>query len=361
MIKSITQIQHLQRFASQHLRKPDVGIIGGYHGGNLGDIALGESVRQLLLKKNVHGGLQTIYNLEKWPKTEFAIVGGGAVGYVDSLRRVALRYKGDFGKVALLGVDFNERNYPEDCVELIRGAAYVSCRSEQQSITLKEISGREDISYHPDIAFSLYPEYCLKQRSRLERRKKVLINVVPLYGGIIKDKVVPIEDYRKERPELYENFEQMQLSYQSFVRNIVTKAIENNYIVATIPFTNEDEVYSRLIFKGLPVEHYKYHSNPQRMFETMAEADQIVATRYHATIFALKLGLKLTPIAYATKNELLLKELGIDRKEFLSTGDLASGINNIETPYVQMKTDILDWENRSIWAIEACINSLGIA
>lgn len=51
MIKSITQIQHLQRFASQHLRMPDVGIIGGYHGGNLGDIALGESVRQLLLKR----------------------------------------------------------------------------------------------------------------------------------------------------------------------------------------------------------------------------------------------------------------------------------------------------------------------
>jgi hypothetical protein len=175
MITSITQIQHLQRFASQHLRKPNVGIIGGYHGGNLGDIALGESVRQLLLKKNVHSGLQTIYNLEKWPKTEFAIIGGGAVGYVDSLRRVALRYKGQFSKVALLGVDFNEKNYPQDCVELIKGAAYVSCRSEQQAIILKKITGREDISYHPDIAFSLYPEFCLKQRSSSANRKKVLI------------------------------------------------------------------------------------------------------------------------------------------------------------------------------------------
>ncbi|MFN9710778.1 MAG: hypothetical protein ACK55K_05155, partial [Bacteroidota bacterium] len=74
------RFNQLSRRFRQQLSIPDVAVIGGYHGVNLGDMALGASVKRQLQNRNITSGLQTIYNLEKWkwPPTNFAILGGGA-------------------------------------------------------------------------------------------------------------------------------------------------------------------------------------------------------------------------------------------------------------------------------------------
>lgn len=92
----------------------------------------------------------------------------------------------------------------------------------------------------------------------------------------------------------------------------------------------------------------------------MSEASWILPTRYHATIFALKLGIPITPIAYAVKNELLLTELGVSRDSFLSSEDLAKGKSQLPNA-VSVRPEIISkWEDRSRNAIEDCIKGLNL-
>ena len=360
---SYIQVKHRWRNIQQKMSGVTVGVIGGYHGGNLGDIALGTSVTSILEQHKIKTGLQTIYNLDKWPEAPFAIVGGGAVGYVDSLTRVARRYKGNYGKVSLLGVDFNEKTYPEECLELIRGAAYVSGRSEAQALRLKEISGRGEIHFHPDIAFSLYQEFCTKQREKSKDTSagKLLVNVIPLYSKVVDGKIVASTQYKEERPELYAAYEQMHASYKALVRNVVTKAIAEGYEVETIPFTPDDETFGKIILEGLNVKHAKYHADPYRMIKHMATAKRIFATRYHTTIFALKLGIPLYPVAYAVKNELLFQELGVKRGDFISSDDLATGCEPVLEPISIQAGLINNYEMKSRAAIDASVKALNIS
>ncbi len=358
---SQTQIKHIARNLQQRIFKIPVGVIGGYHGGNLGDMALGKSVIDRLSAHHIRSGLQTIYNLEKWPLTPKAIVGGGAVGYADSLIRVARRYKSNYKNVALLGVDFNEESYPQECLDLIKNAAFVSGRSKAQADRLKEITGREVVYNHPDIAFSLINDYCAAQRSgkNTQVKKKMLVNVVPLYANLKDGVINSVERYRSERPELYENFDRMHQSYKKVVRDLVEDALQQGYTVETIPFTPVDREYAIHILQGLPVQHNTYHPDTEKMIKYMGTADWVVATRFHTTIFALKLGVKLSPIAYATKNERMLAELGINRSAYLSTTDLANGVTAKLAPFIADSGKIAAWENETVRSIDLCINALG--
>ena len=362
MAFSSAHLSHVLRNLKQRVFKPSVGIIGGYHGGNLGDIALGESVATVLRQQGISAGLQTIYNLDKWPKTDIAILGGGAVAYSDSLGRVANRYKGNFNKVAMLGLDFNEKSYPQACIDLIKGASFVSCRSDDQANKLKALVGRKDVFSHPDIAFSLMNDFCLERRKSLGKdksgSKKMLLNLVPLYGKFNNGVFVASEQYKQERPELYENFDQMQNSYKTVVRTLVEEALNAGYTIENIPFTPADKTYGEYILNGLPVKHLEYNSDPIAMIKYMATADWVVPTRFHATIFALKLGLKVTPFAYAKKNELMLQGVGIEREKFLSTTDLAKGVSVPLPPVTPDYDKVLLAEQESLQAIKNCISKV---
>ncbi|TCD02686.1 polysaccharide pyruvyl transferase family protein [Pedobacter psychroterrae] len=357
MFLTSTQIKHLLRNLNQKMIKTPFGIVGGYHGYNLGDMALGASIIEVLSAQGKPSGLQTIYNLEKWPTTQFAIVGGGAVGYNDSLGKVAARYKDHYGKVALLGVDFMEDTYAEDCLELIRGAAFVSGRSKSQAEKLMKSTGRAEIFHHPDIAFSLFSGVQPTKRNQTAK-KKLLINVLPLYGSVKNGKLQPLEKYKSERPGLFDNFHQMHVSYKQGLRRLVKNAVAEGYSVETIPFTLQDEAYGHILLDDLPVKHHPYHSNVLKMYKTISSADWVVSTRLHATIFALKAGIKVTPIAYATKNELMLEELGVERSSFLTTQDLANGKNVIPPPIVYNKEVLKAWGATSREAIEKAIESV---
>ena len=357
MLTSI-QLQHRFRNFKQKLFGIRVAVIGGYHGGNLGDMALGESLITVLKNKKIKVGLQTIYNLNKWPKAKFAIIGGGAVGYNEPLNNVSIRYKGNYKNIALLGVDFNEKVYTKDSIELMKTAAYISARNEEQAQRIMLICGRQDVKFHPDIAFSLYQDYCAKQRQLKLKKltKKFLVNIVPLYAKVVDGKIVSALRYETERPELFKAFDQMQLSYKKLLIDIIEDALSKGFEVETIPFTPLDEAYGKIILEGLPVTHSKYHADPYKMVKKMSTAELILATRYHATIFALKLGVPFYPIAYAVKNELLLQELGISKANFITSTDLSVGYQTMKEPVTVDAELISRWESKTSSVIEECIN-----
>jgi hypothetical protein len=362
MLITALQFNHIKRNVQQKITGVAVGVIGGYHGANLGDMALGESVTTALKERHIKTGLQTIYNLSKWPAAPYAIVGGGAVGYEESLLKVAQRYRGRFERVALLGVDYNEKTYTGEGLELLKGAAFLSCRSKAQADKIAGLTGRTDIIHHPDIAFSLHREYCaaIRRSAQHQQHKKLLVNVLPLYGELENAVMVPMKQYEAERPELYANFQQMQTAYKNYIRGIVSNAIAEGYEVETIPFTPQDGVYGEFILAGLAVKHNSYNADPLQMIKLMATAGRVLSTRYHTTIFAIKLGIPIYPIAYAVKNELLLQDLGIAREAFLSTVDLANGREDLLPPVTADEKEVTAFEAKSKAAVDASIDALHI-
>jgi polysaccharide pyruvyl transferase WcaK-like protein len=115
---------------------------------------------------------------------------------------------------------------------------------------------------------------------------------------------------------------------------------------------------AKLVMKDLKVTHNKYSDDPKAMLSKMGSAEKILATRYHATIFAFKVGAKVVPMAYAKKNEFLLTELGFKREDFISSADLANG-KKITNKYIEVKEDIIDdWENNCYRVLNNCIDRL---
>jgi len=349
----------MYRLASQLLSKNQVAIIGGYHGVNLGDMALGYSVLELLKIRGIKACLQTIYTLDKypWPLTKYAIVGGGAVGYNSSLVKVVNRYKGNYNKVSMLGVDYNEPSYDEDIKTLIKNASWLSCRNENQALFLESLINSKNVLYHPDLAFSYKRKFCEARRAS-EKKRVLLINVVPLYGDIFEGELRPSDNYKNERPELFNNYKEMINNYYNGVREIAKKAIDDGYVVESIPFTPGDEAMGKIILKGLKVTHNKYSDSPEKMLTKMGNAEKVFATRYHATIFAFKVGANVIPMAYAKKNEYLLNELGFNRDQYISSTDLANGKKLINTPVKVDEQIISKWELNCYNVINNSIDSL---
>lgn len=364
MLPSTAQVGHLLRRVSQSVVKPRIGIIGGYHGINAGDLALGYSVRQQLERIQISSGLQTIYNLDRWrwPVTEQAIIGGGAVGYNDALGKVYKRYKSNLKKVALLGVDFNEQEYTESAMELLHNAKWISCRSVEQAERLRSLTQRKDIGEHPDLAFALQFDTIHSQKKANHLKPVFLVNVVPLYAKIIQGEMFPVKQYAKERPELYESWSIMNTRYVQYVRGLVKEALHRNYRVETLPFTPMDEAAGKLIFKNLPVLHNPYVPDPNYLINKIQWSHTVFATRFHATIFGMKLGKKMIPFAYARKNERLLESLGMPAHLFYTPVQLKTTTPeiNIDATYQFEAQCISDLQTQAHSAIHNCINSLQV-
>ena len=155
------RLNQILRLFFQFFKKKYVDVIGGYHGVNLGDMILGYSVLDILKERGIKGSLQTIYSLDKypWPKFQYAIIGGGAIGYNDSIIKVLNRYQENLHKVALLAVDFNEQNYGESIISLMQNCAWISCRNKNQANSIETFLRDKNIVNHPDLAFSYRNEF----------------------------------------------------------------------------------------------------------------------------------------------------------------------------------------------------------
>jgi hypothetical protein len=316
-------ILHKKNWLTHFFNKNKVAITGGYHYGNLGDIALGCSIKDVLQEQNIKSELQTIYNLKYWLERDYAIVGGGAIGYENSLLEIIKRHGNNYKKVAFMGVDFNSSFYSDESIELINKASFVSTRSKSQAERLKELTGRLDIYSQPDLAFAFQrKQYEQIRKSKSNSRKKLFINVLPLYAMFNNGIVKPINAYKTERPEVFENFLSIQQNYKTLIVNEVNKALKEGKEVYSWSFTPMDEAYAKFLLKGLAVNHLSYNPDPAKILATITPSDEVITTRLHATIFGFRSGAKVKPIAYARKNEELLKEMGFNKSDYLNAEDL---------------------------------------
>lgn len=329
------ELLHKKKWLAHFFHKAEIAIAGGYHYGNLGDIALGHSIKEILDNKKISSELQTIYNLKYWLERSNVIVGGGAIGYENSLFEIINKYHHNYKKIAFMGVDFNSKSYSDESIKLINEAKFVSTRSKLQADNLKLITGRNQIYNQPDLSFSFQRPIFEKIRNGNKNNSpKLFVNVLPLYAMFNNGKLTPLNQYKEERPEVFDHFLTIQKNYKNLVLNHVNNAIKKEIPVFSWSFTPLDEAYAKYLFGNLNVTHLPYNPNPFNISKIVKPTDEVISTRLHASIFALRSGANVFPIAYAHKNEELLKEMGWNESEFLSVTDL---INKDSLPTLSLK------------------------
>lgn len=329
----LSQLKHRLRWGRQQISRPDVGIIGGYHHGNLGDMAMGYAVARRIASKKYSWGLQTVYNLERWPSTRAAIVGGGAVGYSACLQQLAEKYGRTPQRTAILGVDFNDPSALRPHAAFLKNVALITCRSANQATSLAEALERVDISWHPDLCFSLYDHTDEKLSSTRDSEHILGINCVPLFLKKSGRRFVPgtnyLDEMKRETSGLIRHIDKLSVLYSELVCRICAQAKRAGLRIRHIPFTPIDDMFARVALQGLGVEFLPYTSNVSTVLARVGQCHQFFTTRFHSLVFSLLKHCVVTPFCYASKCDRLLQDFGISNASIIRLPDLLEPLNAI--------------------------------
>ena len=323
------QLHHRYRFLCEYVRRPDVAILGSYHGANLGDIGLGMTLSHLVQASGLDAGLHTIHSADKWPKCHYAIVGGGTISYLDAFRNLTQVYGDCPERVAIVGVDFRDPAAIEENSQFLKQVTHISCRSSSQAEKMRSLLQRSDITWHFDACFAApWFEKCSELAERASRKipNLVGVNIPPLFiqyqsGKFVVGSAFQAELKRKS-PHIFSNMGEYANRYIEFARNLCSTLIKQGYELVHVPFAVEDEFFARTFLQQLGVRCDSFSGNPARVVRRLGEMEFFVPFRYHATVFGLCARLPVYPFCYALKCEELLGDLGCTGDSLVNAGHL---------------------------------------
>ncbi len=321
----VAQAKHRLRWVRQKVASSAMAVVGGYHQGNLGDMALAASVARRIAGSKRSYGVQTIYNLARWPKAETAIVGGGAVGYSDCLRQLAEGYGKKPENVAILGVDFNDPGAICAYADFLKRVPIITCRSARQAANVSQLLGRNDIAWHQDLCFSLYDETRTERKTSGSTRT-LGINSVPLFLKQINGQFVTgsnhIDELQREHPDLVPQLDKLSIQYCNLVRDICRQAKRAGMRVKHIPFTPLDDMFARTVLHGLGVEFAPYTSNVSSVLSQVGRCERFFTTRFHSLVFSILNHCQAIPFCYASKCDRLLEDFGVTGPPVIRLADI---------------------------------------
>jgi hypothetical protein len=363
-----TQISHRLRWLNQRLRCPTVGIIGGYHGGNLGDMTLGTVCREFFEKRGVRAGLQTIYSLPRWPACRFAILGGGAIAYRQSLRNIREMYGKTPERVAFVGVDFNEDAATEEFASFLRQVAAITCRSRTQAEHLRALIQRPDVGFHPDLAFGLDGSRSPAEREVPARENVLGVNCTTFFWKQSGGRYVPGSDWeaemRKRQPKLVESIDRLGPAYVRAFTDLMALSKRRGWRICHGPFTPEDDEFARHFFSDQVDEFLPYAADPRLVLQMFGRFSAFLPTRFHSLVFALLSRTPVIPFCYAEKSQDLLDDLGPFEAPPLTAHDLLKSKerfeHSLDAPIVASDAVLCEARRRVFAALESAAAATGI-
>ena len=310
------RIIHRLRCISQHLKAPSCGIVGGYHLGNLGDMALGEAISNSCRLAGISHGLQTLYNLERWKSTHSVIIGGGAVTQRINLKRALDRVPAS--RLALCGVDIEDWDALHDYADRLLKIPYFSVRSTAQATRARSL-GLKEVAYHPDNVFSLRNYISKKSPATTSANRRLVFNISPRFHLASPDSICDDDNLPHRAP-----FSVLRDNYTYLLRSLAARCIDEGYYMEHIPFTPSDYHIASEILNGFPVRMRPFSPNPAKIIASLGDDAVWIASRYHSLIFSI-LGLHpVLPIAYADKSFRLLNDLQINQDSIVDLTCLTS-------------------------------------
>lgn len=313
----------------QRAAPPRLAVIGCYDTGNVGDLALGWTLRAILLGNGLNPQLQPLGSMERYPIAAHAILGGGGVLTLhpnSPLPRVVARYASNAHRFALVGV--SGLLTAEECSpplrEFLAAVPFLSVRSNAERRQLSFAIGRDSIRTYPDIAFGLPKVF----RPRIfEPGSKILgVSVSPVLlharGSRFIANSAPSAWFNTHLPQEAEVYDRIGASYIDVLRATLQTYLDRGWAVRLIPFAVEDHAFARAIFRSMRVEFVPYTANPIRVFESVSGCSRFIATRFHSHVFALSSGVPCLSISYSPKCRFLWDDLNLPAAAQISPLDL---------------------------------------
>ncbi len=292
----------------RQVESKDLALAGAYHGLNVGDNALYDSV-----KSYMRGEAKKIdlYHLNEYPKYKKIIIGGGAVGVLDNIRTL-MRYYAP-SQVYMIGVDFSGDllGFDDDVLSYLSNVSFISTRSKSQHEKFSTVLSQ--MKYAPDNAFVLDS---FQEVNPIAEPKRLGVNLMNLFLYWDGRRFVPgspmMDWYKVNDPSLASYINTIGPAYLESMKEVVHWYAKQGWEVTHFPFTPVDEYLAAKVFKGVPIILNHFDPSPVRLIQEISKMDMMISTRFHAMVFSLLAGVPLLPVYYAKKCEDLMTDLGLD-------------------------------------------------
>jgi len=363
LIKSKTVATRIRANTS----KPELAIIGAYNTSNIGDLALAKTLTQVGSQMNLSPATYYYSQWETYPNTKNMIIGGGGILHQHSggITRIANQRSTYEDSTVIVGVsgELSQDELRHQELDFLKNVAHISTRSKRSQENMSSLTNRDDIKYFPDLAFAL-PKLNQKTVSMVRKTNAkfiVGISVLPHLISLKNHRFVantqPSEWFVRYLPDLAKIYSNIGPSYINFIQKLVQTYIDQDYEVRILHFTIEDYIFACVIFNDFPIKIKKYDPSPLHLMDTIATCDKIIATRYHAHIFALSLGIPVTSIAYAHKCSDLWNDLNLSNQSQISMKDIVLNQDMALSQVLNNQPEVLDStkiEEIQLQSIESC-------
>jgi polysaccharide pyruvyl transferase WcaK-like protein len=187
----------------------------------------------------------------------------------------------------------------------LRAARYRSYRDRlsRDRLVRQGFAFAENDPVFPDLAFSLPPEMVAIQEPAHRRPSTVAVGVYG-YHHVEEDEGRP--DYRR---------------YLDKIASLIVRLVEAGHsvriVIGDLAYDEEvlGDVRARLAASGLPSTWVvdEPAQSVEQLLGQLAEADLVVATRFHNVLLSLMLGKPVVSLSYDAKNDALMAEMGLER------------------------------------------------
>jgi len=278
----------------------EVAIYGSYATGNVGDLAIGQALREALQRAGLQA--ETFSSKTHCKKSSVDILGGGGLihdFWPQKLKR-NLRHLSKDSMAIGVGVDpIVNKSLKEWAGSKLDQLCLITVRDERSKRILEE--------YTTTTIYSLAdPAFLHSPPKKRPTEGYTGISAKPI--GFLSDK------YSQERSAEHA-FQRMEYDTDISVSEIRNQYRENMKRVREkisrpkgIPFHYQD--YSFLT-KHLGIDTFNYKYNVRSTLEQVAMSDRMICTRYHSLVFAILCNKPCMAIAYSPKVSELANRAGI--------------------------------------------------
>jgi len=304
-------------------------VLGGYHGENTGDWAMGQAIKSAARAQNIDAQLIAMRDIGRIETiAKHVIIGGGAVATPEALNPIADIWAEIPFRVTLVGVDFSAsmNEFSPNVQRMCQAATSIGLRHEAQFMRVRNWSKNEQTYVHSDVAFALRMPNIERERSRT-----LAMNLLPLFhvhsSGRFKPGSALSAMYQRNNSKFFGRIEDIAGAYVRFVKNIEMDYSNRGYSVIHVPFAPEDDAFARAILPKR-TRFSPFSLDLCKIERKIAAAELFVPTRFHALVAGIRTKTPMLPIAYAGKAESLLTDFGVNRAELIDRETLFEGIQS---------------------------------
>lgn len=294
----------------------DLHLAGEYFSGNLGDISMGRVLQREGRAMGLRPGLGEYDGA--WHRPCRLVMGGGELGDEAHFTR-AFALAGTPERVSACGIApvHRFRDLPAPLLGAIARMPYISTRSSAGTRMMREVLGRPDVEFNPDIAFALH-DPAASRSPAVPVRPRLGINLMTFY--------VLVEGRRRFAPDLTMKPLVADRSFAPLIdtagerfvhvmRALAGDALRRGWEVVNIPFSAVDAMFADAVLGDLDVRRLPYAGDARTALRQLASCSKFVATRFHAHIFGLIAGVPTVSIAYSGKCQHLWRDLCLEDRQ----------------------------------------------